>query len=120
MDLSTKIVGIAVKSLEEKKAEDLRILDISQVSTLADYFLITNGRNRNQLQAMADDVEEKLAKAGIMVKHKEGYDEAAWILMDYGDVVLHLFDRENREFYQLEKIWADAQNVDKTDFEGLE
>ena len=112
MEASEKMAGIAVKALEDKKGEDIRVLDIREISTLADYFILVSGKNRNQLQAMADEVEEKLGKENIPIKHIEGYDEAGWILMDYGDVVIHLFDQENREFYQLEKIWGDAKTVD--------
>ncbi len=110
---TNQLAGIAAAALEEKKGEDLRILDIREISSLADYFLIASGKNKNQIQAMADEVEEKLEKAGFTLKHKEGYEEAAWILMDYRDVVIHIFDRENREFYQLEKIWGDAKTIDK-------
>ena len=113
MEHSKKLAAIAVKALEDKKGEEIRVLDIRAISSLADYFIIAGGKNKNQIQAMADEVEEKLGKAGIPVRHVEGYDEAGWVLMDYGDAVIHIFDQENREFYQLEKIWSDARIVDK-------
>ncbi len=117
MEKSLELVKIAVDALEDKKGEQISILDIREISTLADYFVIVNGKNKNQIQAMSDDVEEKLGRAGFIVKHKEGFDSADWVLMDYGDVVIHIFDRENREFYQLEKIWGDARSIDKSEIE---
>lgn len=106
-----EIVKTAYEALSEKKASDIRILNISEVSVIADYFVIAGGSNRNQLQAMADEVEDKLAEQGWTPKNIEGYMNGSWILMDYGDVVLHLFDEENRLFYDLERIWRDGQEV---------
>ena len=105
MNQSKEMTRIAVAAMEEKKAQDVKIIDIEHISTLADYFVIASGTNRNQVQAMADNVEEMLGKAGFEPKQIEGYQNANWILMDYGDVVLHLFDEENRLFYDLERIW---------------
>ena len=113
MDNALQIVKIASEALEDKKGEELRILDIHEISSLADYFVIVNGKTKNQIQAMCEDVEEKLGRSGFLVRHKEGFESADWILMDYGDVVIHIFDRDNREFYQLEKIWGDAVTIDK-------
>ena len=110
---SKEMAMIAVAALEEKKAKDIKILDISGVSVLADYFIIASGSNRNQVQAMADNVEEVLGKAGVHPKQIEGYQTANWILMDYGDVVIHIFDEENRLFYDLERIWRDGKVVEK-------
>ncbi len=104
---------IAVEALEDKKANDVRIIDIEKISTIADYFIIAGGTNRNQVQAMSDEVEERLGRAGIEPKHIEGYSGANWILLDYGDIVIHLFDEENRLFYDLERIWRDGKTVDK-------
>ena len=110
---SKEMAKIAVAALEEKKAKDIKILDISGVSVLADYFIIASGSNRNQVQAMADNVEEVLGKAGVHPKQIEGYQTANWILMDYGDVVIHICDEENRLFYDLERIWRDGKVVEK-------
>ena len=112
-----KMAMLAVSGLEDKKANDVRILDIEKISTLADYFIIASGTNRNQVQAMADYVEEFLGKAGYSPKHLEGYQNANWILMDYGDIVLHLFDEENRLFYDLERIWRDGTVIEKQKLE---
>ena len=107
-----KMAGLAIEALEDKKAEDIRVIDISEVSVLADYFLIASGKNRNQLQALADEVEEKLGRAGYPMKQSEGYDSANWILLDFGDIIIHLFDQENRLFYDLERIWRDGNQID--------
>ena len=113
MNQAKEMARRAVEALEDKKAVDVRILDIGQISTLADYFIIASGNNRNQVQAMADNVDEVLAKAGYQAKQTEGYRNANWILLDYGDVVIHLFDEENRLFYDLERIWRDGEEIGK-------
>ena len=106
----------AMEALEDKKAEDIRIIDISEVSVIADYFLIAGGNNRNQIQALCDNVEETLGRAGFLCRQKEGYDTANWILMDFGDVIVHIFDKENRLLYDLERIWRDGRQVDAESF----
>lgn len=106
------LVGKAILALEDKKAEDIRIIDISEVSVIADYFIIANGNNVSQIQAMADEVEEKLYKAGCPLKQKEGYTNANWVLLDFGDIIIHIFDKENRLFYDLERIWRDGVLID--------
>ena len=102
---------IAYAALDDKLAIDIRVLDISKISTLADYFVIASGSNPNQLKAMADSVDENLYKAGYILKHTEGMQNhsRSWVLMDYGDIVVHLFNKEDREFYDLERIWGDAR-----------
>ncbi|MCR4806495.1 MAG: ribosome silencing factor [Lachnospiraceae bacterium] len=111
MTETENIVKISVDALKDKKADNIKVIDISKISIMADYFIIADGSNINQLKAMCDNVEEKLAMAGIHPKQKEGYDNGGWILMDYRDVVIHIFDKENREFYNLERIWSDGKNV---------
>ncbi|MCR5509273.1 MAG: ribosome silencing factor [Lachnospiraceae bacterium] len=101
----------AVNALNEKKAADPVVIDISGISIMADYFVIATGKNVNQLQAMCENVRNKLAKKGIMPRQTEGYDTANWILMDYGDVIIHIFDEESRSFYDLERIWSDGKDV---------
>ncbi|MCR5268365.1 MAG: ribosome silencing factor [Lachnospiraceae bacterium] len=107
----THVMEIACQALDEKKAYDIRVIDISKVSILADYFVIASGANQNQIHAMADLVEEKLAKEGVHARAVEGYQNANWILMDYQDIVIHIFDQESREFYNLERIWSDGEPV---------
>lgn len=108
---SREMASLAYHALEEKKADNITMIDIEQVSTLADYFIIASGKNRNQIQAMADEVDEVLGRAGYEVRHKEGYQTANWILLDYGDLVIHIFDIQNRLFYDLERIWRDGKAV---------
>ena len=107
---------LALEALEDKKAMDVRILDITHVSTLADYFMIASGSNQNQVQAMVDNVEEMLTKAGYEPKQIEGTRNSSWILMDYGDLIIHVFDEENRLFYDLERIWRDGKVLEMEEF----
>ena len=95
MNEAKKMAAMACEALEDKKASDIKVINIEQVSSLADYFIIASGTNRNQVQAMADNVDETLGRAGYYTKQVEGYTTANWILMDYGDIVIHLFDEES-------------------------
>ena len=113
MSQTNEMVKLAITALEDKKGEDIRVIDIHEVSVLADYFLIASGSNGNQVQAMADNVEETLGrKLELSPKQIEGYSSANWVLMDYRDVVIHIFDQENRRFYDLARIWRDGKEVD--------
>jgi ribosome-associated protein len=107
-----EIAKLAIAALEDKKAEDIKIIDISEVSVIADYFIIANGTNRSQIQALSDNVEEALGKAGCPVKQIEGYQTANWVLLDFNDVIVHIFDKENRLFYDLERIWRDGKQME--------
>ena len=109
---SGEFARIAIAALEEKKATDIRVIDISEVSVLADYFIIANGTNRAQIQALSDEVSEKMEKAGATLKQVEGYDNASWILLDFGDVIVHIFGQEDRLLYDLERIWRDGKQVE--------
>ena len=111
MTEAENIVRISVEALRDKKAEDIKVIDISKISIMADYFIIATGNNINQMKAMCDNVSEKLAAVPIHPKQTEGYDNGGWILMDYRDVVIHIFDEENRRFYNLERIWSDGKDV---------
>lgn len=113
-----EMAKITIEALEDKKAEDIKVIDISQVSVLADYFIIANGSNRSQIQALSDAVEEKLGRAGYPLRQIEGYDNANWVLLDFGDIIVHIFDRENRLFYDLERIWCDGKNIDTEKFKA--
>ena len=113
MSEAKQTAKLALEALEDKKAMDVRILDITHVSTLADYFMIASGTNSNQVQAIVDNVEEQLGRAGFEAKQIEGNRNSSWILMDYGDVIVHVFDEENRLFYDLERIWRDGKVVEK-------
>lgn len=106
------ILKLIKEKLEEKKAIDVAMIDISELSVMADYFVIASGSNANQVHAMSDFVEDELAKKGIRHKSIEGYNNANWILMDYGDIIIHLFDKESRDFYDLERIWKGGKTLD--------
>ena len=97
--------------LDEKFAKDIVVLDLREVSPIADYFVIATGQNRPQLMSLQDTAEETLNKLGFKLGHIEGQRSAAWILLDYGSIVVHLFDKESRDYYNLEHIWGDAQVV---------
>lgn len=112
MEQSKKMAKLAYAALDERKGEDITIIDISQVSVLADYFIIANGSNDNQVRAMVDEVEEQLGKAGFELKQREGYGLGSWVLLDFGNVIVHVFDKENRLFYDLERIWRDGKFVE--------
>lgn len=114
---SRKMASLAYHALEDKKGAEISVIDISKVSVIADYFIIASGENRSQVQAMADNVEETLGRAGYPPKDMEGYRNANWVLLDFGDLVVHIFDRENRVFYDLERIWRDGT---RTTIEELE
>ncbi|MCI5936275.1 MAG: ribosome silencing factor [Lachnospiraceae bacterium] len=112
MSDSKKYAKIAYDALADKKGENIKIIDISEVSPIADYFIIADGANQNQLQAMCDAVDEELYKAGCELKQTEGNRNSTWILMDYGDIIVHVFSKEDRLFYDLERIWKDGVEVD--------
>ena len=107
---STEMVKLVIEALEDKKADNIRIIDISQVSVIA------GGSNRSQIQALCDNVRETLGRRGHAEKQVEGYDTANWILMDFGDVIVHIFDKENRLLYDLERIWRDGKPVAAEEF----
>lgn len=113
MEQSNKMAKLAIEALEDKKAGNITVLDIQEISTIADYFIIADGNNRNQIQAMIDNVEEFLLKENYKPLQIEGYDTANWILMDYGNILIHVFDAENRLFYDLERIWRDGKEISK-------
>lgn len=106
-----ELVNVIKAALDEKKIEDIKIIDISEVSIMADYFIIGSGSNRNQIQAAVDNVSEKAHDIKCNPKQIEGYETANWVLMDFGDVIAHVFDKENRLFYDLERIWSDGKPV---------
>ncbi len=99
------------KIADEKKAQDIIVLDISKLTFIAEYFVICTGINERQLQTITDEIKAKLKKLSIQNIGTEGYNEAKWILMDYGDVIVHLFSKEMRSFYELELLWGDAPKV---------
>lgn len=109
---SKEKMELAVRRLDAKKASDIRVLDISEISLLADYFVICSAPSTTQVKSLADHVEEELEKAGEPLLKKEGKQGYNWVLLDYGDVIVHIFYQETREFYELEKLWADAKEIE--------
>lgn len=109
---SKEMLKKAIAALEDKKAINIKVIDISEVSVIADYFVIASGTNKNQVQALSDSVLEGLAADNIHPKQTEGYNSANWILMDYNDVIIHVFNQEDRLFYDLERIWRDGRAVE--------
>ncbi|MCI7770708.1 MAG: ribosome silencing factor [Eubacterium sp.] len=109
---SKEMLKVIIDALQDKKAEDIRVIDISNVSVIADYFVIASGSNTNQIQAMVDNVEEEMFKAGFDDPKVEGYNTASWILLDYNDVIVHVFSEDDRAFYNIERIWRDGKEVD--------
>ena len=118
MNQSKEMARIAWNALNDKKGEDIKIIDITGISVLADYFIIANGTNDSQVNALVDNVEEELHKAGYPLKQREGRASGSWVLLDFGDIIVHVFDKENRLFYDLERIWRDGKFLEAEDLEA--
>ena len=108
------LVRAAVRALDEKKAEDIEVIKITELSVVADYFVIANGTSNTHVRALAGEVEDQLSKLGVEADHIEGR-ATGWILLDYGSVVVHVFHKESREYYNLERLWADGKVIDIQD-----
>lgn len=106
-----QLAKAAVDAASDKKAADIILLDIRDVTTIADYFVICSGNNSRQLQAIADNIDEVLGKQGANVIHREGVAESGWLLLDFGDVIVHIFGAKEREYYRLERLWNEAKTV---------
>lgn len=106
------LLKIAVKAADDKRAEDIVALNLKGISLIADYFVICHGNSDKQVQAIAREIKEKAEENHFNVKRMEGFDEAKWILIDMGDVVIHIFLRDERSYYNLERLWGDAPLVD--------
>ena len=113
MEQSKMMLKLIYQALEDKKGEDIVMIDISQVSVLADYFVICSAGNDSQIQALVDNVDEKMHENGYQIRQQEGRNSGTWVLLDYGDVIVHIFERENRSFYNLERIWNDGKAVQR-------
>ena len=111
MNQAKEMARIAYDALSDKKGEDIKIIDITGVSVLADYFIIANGNSDSQVNALVDNVEEELHKAGYHLKQREGRANSSWILLDFVDIIVHVFDKDNRLFYDLERIWKDGKDI---------
>ena len=106
---------LLAKAMDSKKGKDIRVLETDGVTTLADYFVLCSGSSAPQLKALADAGEKAMKENGILPHHVEGHRGGTWILQDYGDVVVHVFDKEARAFYDLDRLWADAKTIDLSD-----
>ncbi len=109
---NNELLKTIYKALDEKKAENIKIIDISNISVMTDHFLITNGANQPQVDALVDAAEETLLKAGVKDVKVEGGRNNGWTLIDAGSIIIHIFTRENRDFYDLERIWKDGKAVE--------
>lgn len=105
-----------VFAIDDKLGKDLKVLDIHGISSIADYFIIASGSNKNHVQSIVDNIEELLREEGYSPKQVEGYHSASWILLDYGDVIIHIFDDENRSFYDMDRMWKDGISLDMDQF----
>lgn len=105
--LNPKVKKI-VEALDEKKALDISVIDISKLSILTDYFVICSGSSTRHIKTLADELERNTASIGLKLLNKEGYNTAKWVLIDYGEVVVHILDKENREYYDIERLWGDG------------
>ena len=112
MEQTMDMVRVIYDALADKNGEDIKVLDIAEVSVLADYFVITSGSSNSQVSALVDNVQEKMLLAGYHLKQQEGNNSGTWVLLDYGDVIVHVFDKESRSFYNLERIWRDGKVVE--------
>ncbi|MCD8125596.1 MAG: ribosome silencing factor [Lachnospiraceae bacterium] len=114
------MLKIAYDALDEKKASDVTVIDIAGVSTIADYYVITNGENPSHVQALVENVQEKMYKSGYACRSLEGFKAANWVLMDYGDIVVNVFSRDDRRWFDLERIWRDGRFLDASEIEAIE
>lgn len=117
LEKAKQMATIAYKALTDKKGEDVRVIQITEVASFADYFVIGDGNNPSQISALVDNVEEQMSKAGFEPKRIEGVRNSNWVLMDYGDIIVHVFSKEDRLFYDLERIWKDGKELTEADLE---
>ncbi|MCA0986116.1 ribosome silencing factor [Guptibacillus algicola] len=107
----TNMITLAAKAADDKRAEDIIALNMNGVSLIADYFLICHGNSEKQVQAIATEVKNQALEQGMDVKRLEGYDQARWVLVDLGSVIVHIFHKDERNYYNLEKLWGDAPHL---------
>lgn len=112
-----KELTVILKACESKKAYDFTLIDISNLTSVSDYFIICTGNNEKQNVAIADEVIDKMSEEGIEIHHKEGYQTGRWILLDYGFAIVHVFHKDERDFYDLESLWADGVTIDVERFD---
>lgn len=110
---SKELLNIAVEAADDKKAMNIVALDLQGVSLIADYFIICHGNSDTQVQSIATEIRKRVHETGTVIKGIEGMNSARWVLMDLGDVVVHVFHRDEREFYNIERLWSDAKIVER-------
>lgn len=119
MNESEKMLKIAYDALDAKQAADITVIYIAEISSIADYYVITNGENPSHVQALVENVQEKMYRSGYACRSLEGFKAANWVLMDYGDIVVNVFSREDRRWFDLERIWRDGKFLETVDIENI-
>lgn len=109
---------LAGQAAGDKKAQEIVVLGVTELTTLCDYFVICSGTSTLQVRAIADGIEERLGQAGVALRHKEGYNEGRWVLLDFGDLVVHIFITEDRRYYNIERLWGDAPRLEESLLSG--
>lgn len=117
IDLPDKRLETAVRAATDKKATEIVVLELKELASFTDYFIICNGRVNRQVQAITDEIVEKLRDIGVRTTHVEGYQMGEWVLLDYGDFIVHIFNEQSRRFYDLERLWRDAKRTEIRDEE---
>ncbi|GGB49862.1 ribosome silencing factor [Fictibacillus barbaricus] len=107
-----ELMELVVKTADDKRAENIAVLDMEGISLVADYFVICHGNSEKQVQAISKELKDIALENGIQIRRMEGFDHARWVLIDLGNVVVHVFHRDDRGYYNLEKLWGDANTVD--------
>ena len=107
---------IIVKALDSKKAEDIKVIKVGDLTVIADYFVIADGTSSTQTKALADEAEYKMQENGVVPNRVQGNNGSNWVIIDYGDIVVHVFSKEQRDFYNLERLWRDGEDIDISDW----
>lgn len=107
---------VIVKAIDAKLGDDIKVLKVTDLTIVADYFVIAQGNSSTQVKAIADEVDYKMSLEGVEPLHKDGFNSTEWIVLDYGEIIVHMFYKQTREFYNLDKLWSDAEEVDISNF----
>ncbi|MBS4537157.1 ribosome silencing factor [Clostridium sp. D2Q-11] len=111
-------LSIVINTADDKRADDITALQVTEITSIADYFVICSGNSERQTIAIADAIDDKMHKSGYELKAKEGHRSGRWILLDFGDIIVHIFHKEDREFYNLERLWIDGKKLDIDNYIG--
>lgn len=107
-----EMLSVILKAADDKKSFDINLLEVNKLTSLADYFVICSGNSDVQVKAICDEIEGQMDKLGYHVKNKEGHRQGRWTILDYKDIIVHVFHKEDREFYNLDKLWIDGEKID--------